>query len=98
MPKKMMVSFKLNGYDTDVVVEPRGRHRCAAQVAHRRLQMMGLRRRGRESAQASTAARPSKISPTPGRSDGESARWLQRTTPSGPTMTSARFVIPRGSK
>ena len=44
------------------------------------------------------AARPSKMRPTPGRSPGESARWLQRTTPSGPTMTSARLVMPPGSK
>jgi len=43
-------------------------------------------------------ASPSKIRPTPGRSPGESARWLQRTMPSGPTMTRARLVMPPGSK
>jgi ligand-binding SRPBCC domain-containing protein len=47
---------------------------------------------------AAAVARPSKMRPTPGRSPSESARWLQRTTPSGPTMTIARFVQPRGSK
>ena len=40
MPKKMMVSFKLNGYDTDVVVEPREllihtlREKCAHTGPH----------------------------------------------------------------
>jgi ligand-binding SRPBCC domain-containing protein len=47
---------------------------------------------------AKAVARPSKMSPTPGRSPSESARWLQRTTQSGPTMTIARLVQPRGSK
>jgi carbon-monoxide dehydrogenase small subunit len=40
MPKKVMVSFKLNGYDTDVVVEPREllihtlREKCAHTGPH----------------------------------------------------------------
>ena len=40
MPKKIMVSFKLNGYDTDVVVEPREllihtlREKCAHTGPH----------------------------------------------------------------
>jgi carbon-monoxide dehydrogenase small subunit len=40
MPKKMMVSFKLNGYETDVVVEPREllihtlREKCAHTGPH----------------------------------------------------------------
>ena len=44
------------------------------------------------------AASPSKMRPTPGRSPGVSATKLQRTTPSGPTITSARLVMPPGSK
>jgi hypothetical protein len=44
------------------------------------------------------AASPSKRTLTPGRSPGDEARWLQRTTWSGPTMTSARLEKPAGSK
>ena len=52
-----------------------------------------LRRRPRSGGRGRA---PSKMRLTPGRSPGESAWYDQRTTPSGPTMTSARLVIPAG--
>src|SRR4051812_161841 len=43
------------------------------------------------------AASASKIRFAPGRSPSDSARWLHCTTPSGPTMTSARAEHPRAA-
>ena len=44
------------------------------------------------------AASASKIRLAPGRSPGEGASWLQRTTPSGPISTSARCGKPAGCR
>ena len=73
------------GRPAHVVAGRDGRRRRGAQVAH-----------GGGQPAAAGDASASKMRLAPGRSPGESATWLQRTVPSGSTITSARCGKPPG--